>query len=157
VEPDTQATLPSSTRPEEFFPPPVHNPFPISPAAGPWVICAAHYAGPDGFELALQVTKILREKHHLSAFLFSHCDEQRRKQFAEWMALKKQSKDAPTRPRPLSRIRERFAVLVAGGYKDPAAASAALPSVRNLPMPALKLESGRTAYEYLHYSEASPD
>src|SRR5262249_46106230 len=27
------------------------NPFPLGPEAGPWLICAAHYSGPDAPEL----------------------------------------------------------------------------------------------------------
>jgi hypothetical protein len=146
--------LPQGVEPDSR-PAPVHNPFPISPAVGPWVVCAAHYAGPDGFELARQVTTILREKHRMQAYIFSHGDEERRKQDAEWDALKQRYPGAQLRRR-MYRIEEQYAVLI-GGFKDFAAATAALPRVRHLPMPTLSLKSGRTAYEYLHYTEPTPD
>lgn len=156
VEPPSGYGLPRGVEPPEG-PTPVHNPFPITPAAGPWVVCAAHYSGPDGFELARQVANILRTHHRLPAYIFNHGDEERRKQDAEWEALKKRYPDAQFRRRRVCKTTlSSYAVLI-GGYKDFAAATAALPRVRHLPMPELKLESGRVPYEYLHYTEPTPD
>src|SRR5262249_22300662 len=41
------------------------NPFPLTRDAGAWLICAAHYTGPDGMELARQVAVDLRDRHRL--------------------------------------------------------------------------------------------
>ncbi len=132
-----------------------HNPFPLTAAAGDWLICAAHYGGPDGFHLAHQVAVILRDQHRMPVYILDRGEDERRKQDAEWEALKRQYPDAQIRRR-MVRIEDNFAVLV-GGYKDLAAASAALPKFRALPMPPLKLDGGRSPYEQLFFTEAAPD
>ena len=81
------------------------------------------------------MTTILREKHRMQAYIFSQGEEERRKEAAEWAALKKQYPGAHLRRMVPIRIEDQYAVLVAGGYKDVAAATAGLSRVRSLPMP----------------------
>src|SRR5262245_39258329 len=71
------------------------NPFPVVPEAGPWMICAAHYSGPDAAELARQVAVILRTKHRLNAYIMNHGEEERRKQQEEWEKLKQRYPGVP--------------------------------------------------------------
>src|SRR5207244_2864268 len=65
------------------------NPYPITPEAGTWMICAATYLGPDGPTLSAQVAKQLRENHRLAAYIFNRGDEERQKQEEEFQALQK--------------------------------------------------------------------
>jgi hypothetical protein len=141
------AYRPSTPRPR--------NPFPLTSAAGEWLICAAHYSGPDGFNLAHQVAIILRDKHRLPVYILDRGEEERKKQEAEWKELRKQYPQANLRLR-MPRVEDQYAVLV-GGYKDLATANAALPRVRSLPMPQLKLDGGRSPYETMFYSDATED
>jgi hypothetical protein len=151
--PERPADRPSPARPRTY--PTYNNPYPLTADAGAWLICAAHYSGPDGFGLAKQVADILRDRHRMPVFILNRGAEERRKQDEEWEALKRQYPGVPLRRRMVE-IEDQFAVLV-GGYKDFAAATAALPRVRALPMPALKLDGGRSPYERISYTEATPD
>ena len=86
----------------------------------------------------------LRDKHRMPAFIYNRAEEERAKQRAEWMKLKQRYPGAVLRLRTV-RIEDQYAVLV-GGYRDLAAATAALPAFRKLPLPELKLQSGRNPY-----------
>jgi hypothetical protein len=123
----------------------VPNPYPLVPEAGPWLICAAHYSGPDAPELARQVVVILRNKHRMNAWIMNYGAEERRKQQEEWEKLQQQYPGVPIRRRTV-RIQDHCAVLV-GGFPDMETASKSLKRVRSLPMPELKLEGGKLAYE----------
>src|SRR4051794_1659990 len=61
--------LPRGVEPSRSDAPPP-NPFPLTPAAGAWLICAAPSLGPDGAELARQVCLDLRRNHRLNAYIF---------------------------------------------------------------------------------------
>jgi hypothetical protein len=114
------------------------NPFPVTPGAGPWLVCAATYVGPDGAELSHQMALELRNRHGMTAYIYNRGDEERRKQEQEWEEQKKRYPGAPVRRRGY-RVQDQYAVLVGNNFKDFAAASAFLPKVKNLPMPDLKL------------------
>jgi hypothetical protein len=119
--------------------------YPITPQAGEWVICATSYMGPDAPELARQLVLVLRGRDNLPAFFFNHADEERKKQQEEFDRLQKEHPGVGLR-RKVIRIEEQCAVLI-GGFKDVAEARAALEKVKKLPLPELKLPSGKSAYD----------
>jgi hypothetical protein len=119
--------------------------YPVTPAAGPWMICAASYMGPDAPELARQLVLEIRSRHNLPAYIFNHGDEERRKQREEHERLRQLYPGVPIRRR-IVRVPEQCAVLV-GGYPDMESASQALPAIKKLPLPELKLEAGKLAYD----------
>lgn len=126
----------------EDAPPP--NPFPLPADAPQWMICAAAFSGPDGAELARQVCVELRQKGY-SAYVFNRGDEERKRQEEEWQRLKAASFGAPVRKR-MVRIVDNYAVLIAG-WPDFRSASEKLSSIKELPMPVLRLPNGRPAYD----------
>jgi hypothetical protein len=147
-----QPALPGGVTPAPAAP--AALPFPITPAAGEWVICAAGYSGPDAPELARQVVLELRNKHRLAAFTFNHADQERQKYDEDYKRLKERYPGVPLRRRTV-RVQENCAVLL-GGFKDLDAASAALKQVRALPLPELKLTGGKTAYDLVNVAEPDP-
>ncbi len=138
--PGAQPRLPAGIVPDRagVETPAAPNPYPLTAAAGEWLICAAHYQGPNGPELSRQVCAELRDRHRLQAFIYNRGAEERRKQAEEWEKLKQQFHGAPVRRRTV-RIPDTYAVLV-GGLGDQKAASDYLPRIRALPLPQLKLE-----------------
>ena len=142
-------TLPAGVEPSRSAPRPAApaNPYPITADAGPWVICAASYVGPDGDTLSRQVCEDLR-KRRLPAYIFNRGEEERRKAAKEWderVKMYPPEVRAQLKRRTV-RIPDQFAVLV-GGFKDFAHASSYLPKLKALPAPELKLDSGRSAYD----------
>jgi hypothetical protein len=130
----------------------------ITPQAGPWLICVGSYSGPNAPYLARQLALQVRERHRLNAYVFNHADEERRRLREEFERMQALHPDVPLRRRTV-RLEEQCAVLVGGergGYKDDAAASAALKKVRGLPLPELKLPSGEPAYDYMLTSVPDP-
>jgi hypothetical protein len=119
----------------------------VTPQAGPWLICAASYTGPNAPYLARQLALQVRERHRLNAYVFNHADAERRRLRAEYERMQALHPDVPMRRRTV-RLEEQCAVLL-GGYKDDVAAAAALKKVRALPLPDLKLPDGKPAYDYM--------
>lgn len=119
----------------------------ISPLAGPWMICAASYSGPDAPDLACQLVQQIRTRYQLSAYIFNRADEERRKQKEELDRVQQQQQSSiiPMRKRTI-RVEEQCAVLV-GGYPDMDSARKALDGIKKLPIPELKLGSGRPAFD----------
>ena len=118
----------------------------VNPQAGAWMILAASYSGDDGKELCRQLLIELRNRHRLPAYVFNLAEKERTKQMLEEQEqIKKQNPLVPYRKRTYH-IQDQWAVLI-GGYKDSKAANAALQGVRNLPMPNLKLPSGKLPYD----------
>jgi hypothetical protein len=149
--------LPTGIQPEgSRAPASPPNPYPLPAEAGPWMICAAHFVGFDGAELAKQLVEELRNKHHLKAWIFNRGDEERRQQEEEWQRYKaKFPPGTPIRRRGV-RIQDDWAILV-GDFPDFKAASAYLPSIKALPIPDLKLEGGkRCPFEVFTYQEMDP-
>ncbi|HZY88179.1 MAG TPA: hypothetical protein VFE78_25310 [Gemmataceae bacterium] len=134
--------------------PDVNQDIAVTPAAGPWLICAGSYSGPNAPNLARQLALQVRERHHLNAYVFNHADEERRQLRAEFERMQALHPDVPMRRRTV-RLEEQCAVLV-GGYKDDTAASAALKKIRTLPLPELKLPNGEPAYDYMLMSVPDP-
>jgi len=135
-------------------PPQPTTPFPVVPEAGPWMICAATYFGPDAPELARQVALELRNRHRLDAYIFNHADNERLRMRQELEQLRQRYPGVPWRRRTV-RLPEQCAVLV-GGYKDFDDASASLKKVKNLPLPDLKLPGDKTAYDLVNIYEPVP-
>src|SRR5262249_1006217 len=88
----------------------------VTPEAGPWMICATAYVGPEASQLAHQMVLEIRSRFDLPAYVFSRGDEERRKQQRELEEFRKQFPDYQGRL-PHTRIQEEYAVLI-GGYKD---------------------------------------
>lgn len=126
----------------------------VTPEAGPWMVCAASYMGPDAPELSRQLVVQLRERFRLPAYVFNYGDEQRRQQRKEWEKLKKRYPGVPLRRRTV-RIRDQCAVLV-GGYRDMESASKALDKIRKLPLPKLDLGPDKTAYDMMTVAKPDP-
>src|SRR5712691_8146310 len=57
--------------------------YPVTPEAGPWLICAASYMGADAPDLARQLVLEIRQRHRLPAYVFDRTAEERRKQREE--------------------------------------------------------------------------
>ncbi len=117
----------------------------VTPAAGPWVVCAASFSGPDAPELSRQLVLVLRGRDNLPAYYHNYSDERRRqeKEYQELLAKSRPGSRART-----VRIEEQCAVLV-GGYADPEAAGRALAAVKKLAPPELTLASGKDPNQYL--------
>jgi hypothetical protein len=152
------AVLPPGMTPagsaSENFSAPV-NPFPLTPEAGPWLICAAHYVGRDGAELSRQVAVELREKHHLNAWIYNRGEEERRRQNEEWQRFRAQfPPDVPIHRRGV-RIQDQYAVLV-GGFPDQESASRFLPKIKGLELPKLTLEGEKIPYQTVTSVQVDP-
>jgi len=147
--------LPRGVQPLTSEPARPVNPYPITAAAGTWVICAAHFPGSDGFDWAVQTANELRSKYRYQAYIFDRGAELRRQQDEEWEEYKKRMHGAPVRRR-MVRIEDEYAVLI-GGFKDFEAATAALAKVRALPMPKLKAKPGTTPYQTVVYTVPSEE
>jgi len=102
--------------------------YPITPDAGPWVICAASYVGPNARQLAREVVFQLRRRDNLPAYFFDYSEEER-KQLQDYLKGRTQG------PRQV-RIQDQCGVLV-GGFADPDSARKVLPDIKRLKMPDL--------------------
>jgi hypothetical protein len=127
----------------------------ITPQAGEWVICASSYMGPDAPELARQLVLVLRGRDNLPAYVFNHADEERKKQQEEFDRFVKEHPGVGLR-RKTVRIEEQCAVLI-GGFKDDKEARSALDKIKKLPLPELKLASGRSPYDTMKVVEPTKD
>jgi hypothetical protein len=120
--------------------------YPITPEVGPWVVCVAGYMGPEGPNLAHQLVYQLRNKYHLQAYFFSHTDEERKRLREEFERKRKEYPELANAPHKTVRLEEQCAVFI-GGYKDMEAARTALPAIKKLPPPDLRLKSGEAAFD----------
>jgi hypothetical protein len=126
--------------------------YPITPQVGPWLICAAHYSGPEAPEFARQMVQWLRLRGQ-PAYVFNRADEKRMRENKE---EEEKARAYPGyRPRR-TRVEEQCVVLI-GGFASPEAANAALKSVRGLPMPEVRLPSGAPAFDRIIDTEQKPD
>jgi len=108
----------------------------ITPEAGPWLIRAAIFVGPESPQLAHQLVLEVRSRFNLPAYVFNHGEEERHKQ-QEYLQQLHQKYDQPNVPKaPLRcvRIEDQCAVLV-GGYKDIEIARRALETIKKLAPP----------------------
>ncbi len=127
-----------------------NNEYPISPAAGPWMIIVQSYSGDVARDQAHKLVVELRAKFDLAAYTFNRGKEERDKQEQE-MQQRRQQQENFLRERGLTpdkdfsrvmwhprRIDDQYAVLI-GGYKDMDTARRALDHIKKLPAPSQEL------------------
>jgi hypothetical protein len=108
--------------------------YPVSPEAGPYVICVTAYTGPSAHHLANQLTLHLRQ-NGWPAYVFDYSAEERRK--AQELLDERYKNLPPDVPRRKTvRVEEQWGVLI-GGYRDFDGASNDIPKVRQTPWPNL--------------------
>ncbi len=105
----------------------------ITPEAGPWMICATSYVGPEASQLAHELVLEIRSRFNLPAYVVNRGEEERKKQREEYQRLLDKHPGV-TLPFRHTRVEDQCAVLI-GGYKDMDAASKALKSVKKLQPP----------------------
>jgi hypothetical protein len=112
----------------------------VTPAAGPWMICAASYAGPPSRGQAEELASEIRGRYNLAAYVFNRTGEERRQE-QERVARQKEERrkqliannlpaDTPVHVKTVH-IEDQYAVLV-GGYKDDVTARKELDRIRKL-------------------------
>jgi hypothetical protein len=132
------------------------NVYAVTPSAGAWMILAASYSGNDAKELCRQLVLQLRNKHHLPAYVFNLAVAERQRQIKEEEERMRQARPGvPFRPQHYH-IEDHWAVLI-GGFADINAANAALPGVRKLPMPELKLAGDKLTCDVAQRFEPTGD
>jgi hypothetical protein len=112
----------------------------VTAEAGPWMICAASYAGPPSRGLAEELATEIRTRYRLPAFTFNRTAEERRKEQERIAKLKADHLerlkaaglplDTPLHYKTV-RIEDQYAVLV-GGYQDDVTARKELDRIRKL-------------------------
>jgi hypothetical protein len=130
--------------------------YPVTPAAGPWMISAAAFSSPEAPQLAKQLVYLLRSRYNLPAYVYSRGEEEYRRQMAEEdERIRNLPPNIPARRRL---IRPSYdTVVLVGGYPSLDEASKALPAVRALPAPDLKLDTGQSALSQQFRVEPSAD
>jgi hypothetical protein len=115
----------------------------VTTAQGPWMICVTCYSGPESPQVAREMIVELRAHYHLSAYVFSKNDEERRQEFARVKKVVEDyhrfclEKGYPLDPHMRVKTRQiqlEYAILV-GNYKDADAAHRDLDKIRKLPPP----------------------
>jgi hypothetical protein len=112
----------------------------VTAQAGPWMICAASYAGPPSRGQAEELATEIRNRYNLPAYVFNRTAEERQKEQERVAKLKEEQRkrhvqeglpaDLPLHIKTV-RIEDQYAVLV-GGYKDDATARKELDRIRKL-------------------------
>lgn len=110
----------------------------IGPEAGPWMILAASYSGPNAPTLARQLALQLRRRDNLAAWVFNKGEEERQRQRQYLQEMHRLCPEGRTR---VVRIPEQCAVLI-GGFPDMDSATKALKQVKKLDPPRLDLGPG---------------
>jgi hypothetical protein len=110
-----------------------NNDYVITPAAGPWMICATSYVGPQAAPLAHELVLEIRSRFNLAAYVFNKGEDERRKQREDYQHLLEKYPGANI-PFRHTRVEDQCAVLI-GGYKDMDAAHEALKVVKKLAPP----------------------
>jgi hypothetical protein len=116
----------------------------VTPEAGPWMICAASFTGPQAPQLAHGLVVELRQNYGLPAYVFNRGAEERRKEQERVEKIRQQQREflkqlgastevVPARVKTI-RIEEQFAVLL-GGYKDIDTARKELDRIKKLKSP----------------------
>lgn len=125
--------------------------YPVTPDAGPWMICVTSYTGDPAGQLAHDMVLEIRQQYKIPAFFFNRSAEERKKQQEE-IQQKRQQQEEYLRQKGLNpadanflrirtvRIEDQFAVLV-GGYKDMETARKALDDIKRLKPPSERLSA----------------
>jgi len=105
--------------------------YPLTPQAGPWMVCAASFRDEYAQYLAHQLVFLLRQRHNLPAYFNSRSDEERQRQREELEQLRQQHPDADLSHWKHTRIVDEYVVLV-GNYPDMDTARKALNDIKKL-------------------------
>ena len=109
--------------------------YPITPQAGPWMVCATCYVGDRAPMLAREMVFDIRSRLGVPAYVWNKGEEEKAKERERLRKLHEQYGDPNNSVRlPTRRIEEECAVLV-GGYKDQETAVRALRDVKKWPAP----------------------
>jgi hypothetical protein len=108
--------------------------YPITPEAGPYVICVKGYVGARAHELAHLLTLHLRQQGW-PAYVFDYSAEERRKA-QEWLDERYKGVPPEARPHKTIQVQEQWGVLI-GGYNDFDSASHDITNVKKAPWPTL--------------------
>lgn len=119
--------------------------FAVTPEAGEYVICAASYCGPDAPELAHKLCQYLRDRR-IPAYVYNRGSVERKKLQDELDQWHQNNGGGPRRWRLAHPQEDQLAVLI-GGFRDRNAAFAELQKVRKMPLPDIKLQSGKPAFD----------
>jgi len=106
----------------------------VTPEAGPWMISATCYVGPEAPNLAHELVLEIRSRFDLPAWVFNKGDDERKEYIERWRKVQENLPVEARVPYRGPRIREQCAVLI-GGYKDMATARRALDHVKSLSPP----------------------
>ncbi|MFN4258284.1 MAG: hypothetical protein ACK4RK_03245 [Gemmataceae bacterium] len=112
-----------------------HDPYEVTPAAGPWLICVASYTGPKASLLAHELVQEVRAKYNMPAYTFNRGHKERQEQEERIRKLREMCPEGRFR---VVRTQKQCAVLI-GGYPDMDAARKALNDVKKFQPPAEKL------------------
>lgn len=127
----------------------------VTADAGPWLICAASYQGPDAPELANKLCEYLRQRKNVRAYVYNRGNEERRQLQEELDRWHATSPNSARRWRLAHPQEEQLAVLI-GGFRDLDAASSELKKVRKWDLPDIHLKSGRPAFDTYDSYEPVP-
>lgn len=128
--------------------------FAVTPEAGEWMICAASYRGQDAPELANKLCQYLRERR-VAAYVYNRGNVERKKMQEELDQIHQNNGGGPRRWRLAHLQEEQLAVLI-GGFRDINAAHSGLDKVRKMPLPDIKLQSGKPAFDTYDEYEKVP-
>jgi hypothetical protein len=109
--------------------------YPITPEAGPYVVCAASWMGQYARELARQTVYELRRRDNLPAYFFDYSEEERR-QLQGYLDERHQQHRRGT-----IRVQDQCGVLI-GGFPDLDSARRAVDAIKKLNPPDLDLGPG---------------
>lgn len=115
------------------------NPYALTPAAGPWMICASSFTGPAAPQQAREYAHHLRTQYRLPAYVYDRGQELRQAQEQNLRTLPPGDRQARAR---LERIQEQCAVLI-GGYPDMDAAHRHMIALRQMKTAAAEGETGK--------------
>src|SRR5262245_7249367 len=100
----------------------------VTPEAGPWMIKAAVFVGPEAPALAHKMILEIRRGYQLPAYVFNFGQQERRKRDEELQRMHQLYPEAKV-PLRTTRIEGQCAVLI-GGYKDSDEARRALEKIK---------------------------
>ncbi len=106
--------------------------YPISPEAGPYVVCVKAYCGTEAHSLANRLALHLRQ-NGWPAYVFDYSAEERRKA-QEWLDERYKNVPEGARPHKTIRVQEQWGVLI-GGYNDFDSASNDIARIKKTPEP----------------------
>jgi hypothetical protein len=101
----------------------------ITKDAGPWLVRAAVFVGPEAASLAHEMVLEIRSRYNAPAYVFNYGEQQRKEQRARLEEARKQMTGDYKVPLRVTRIEDQCAVLV-GGYKDLDTASRAMREIK---------------------------